>query len=75
MRSADYHMVGVLGRLTQPIRQGGVGELIYAQGRTRKSCGARSADGAAIEKGAEVVVTGYDRGIASVRRYSDLAQS
>jgi membrane-bound ClpP family serine protease len=75
MRSVDYHMVGVLGRLTQPIRQGGVGELIYAQGRTRKSCGARSADGAAIEKGAEVVVTGYDRGIASVRRYSDLAQS
>jgi membrane protein implicated in regulation of membrane protease activity len=75
MQSADYHMVGVLGRLTQPIREGGVGELVYTQGRTRKSCGARSADGKAIEKGSEVVVTAYDRGIASVRRYADLAQS
>ena len=75
MQSADYHMVGVLGRLTQPIRDGGgVGELIYAQGGTRKSCGARSADGQGIEKGAEVIVTEYDRGIASVRRYSDLAE-
>jgi membrane protein implicated in regulation of membrane protease activity len=74
MQTADYHMVGVLGRVTQPIRQGGIGELVYAQGRTRKSCGARSADGAPIEKGAEVVVTAYDRGIASVRRYSDLVE-
>jgi len=75
MQSVDYHMVGVLGRLTQPIRGGnGVGELVYAQGGTRKSCGARSADGQGIEKGAEVIVTGYDRGIASVRRYSDLAE-
>ena len=75
MQSADYHMVGVLGRLTLPIRDGGsTGELVYAQGGTRKSCGARSADGQGIEKGAAVIVTAYDRGIASVRRYSDLAE-
>jgi membrane protein implicated in regulation of membrane protease activity len=74
MQSADYHMVGVLGTLTQPIREGGLGELVYTLGRTRKSCGARSADGAAIAKGTEVVVTAYDRGIASVKRYSDLVE-
>ena len=75
MQSADYRLVGVLGKLTQPIRDGGgIGELVYAQGGTRKSCGARSADGQGIEKGAEVIVTAYDRGIASVRRYSDLAE-
>jgi hypothetical protein len=74
MRSADYHMVGVLGRLTQPIRPGGIGELVYSHGGARMSCGARSDDGAAIEKGAEVVVTAYDRGIASVKRWSDLAE-
>jgi membrane-bound ClpP family serine protease len=74
MQTADYHMTGVLGRLTQPIRQGGIGELVYTQGGTRKSCGARSDDGAAIEKGAEVVVTEYDRGIATVRRYTDLEE-
>ena len=75
MMSADYEMVGVLGRLTQPIREGGIGELVYTQGGTRKSCGARSADGAPMEKGAEVVVTAYERGIASVKRWSDLAES
>jgi hypothetical protein len=73
MQGADYEMVGVLGRLSLPIRAGGIGEIVYTQGGTRKSCGARSADGAPIEKGSEVVVTGYERGIASVRRWSDLA--
>jgi hypothetical protein len=63
----------VLGRLGQPIREGGIGELIYSHGGARKSCGARSANGQAIEKGAEVVVTEYERGIAQVRRWSDLA--
>ncbi len=72
MQSADYHMVGVLGTLTQPIHDGGIGELVYTQGRTRKSCGARSADGGAIARGTEVVVTGYDRGIASVKWYAEL---
>ena len=57
MQSADYHMVGVLGRLSQPIRAGGIGELIYSHGGARKSCGAPQRDGQAIEKGAEVVVT------------------
>jgi hypothetical protein len=73
MQSADYYMVGVLGRLSQPVREGGIGELIYSHGGARKSCGARSTDGRAIEKGAEVVVTDYERGIATVRRWTDLA--
>jgi membrane protein implicated in regulation of membrane protease activity len=72
LQLADFHMVGVLGRLSQPIRAGGVGELVYTQGGTRKSCGARTEDGAAIDKGTEVVVTAYERGIATVRRWSDL---
>lgn len=74
MQSADYHMVGVLGRLSQPIREGGIGELVYARHGARQSCGARSADGRAIEKGTEVVVTAYERGIALVRRWTDLAE-
>jgi membrane-bound ClpP family serine protease len=73
MQMVDYHMIGVLGRLTQPIREGGIGELVYTQGGTRKSCGARSDGGHPIEKGAEVVVTAYERGIATVRRWSELA--
>jgi membrane protein implicated in regulation of membrane protease activity len=73
MQSADYQMVGVLGRVGHSIRDGGTGELIYTHGGTRHSCGARSADGRAIEHGAEVVVTAYDRGIAYVRRWDELA--
>jgi membrane protein implicated in regulation of membrane protease activity len=73
MQSADYRMIGVLGRIGHSIREGGTGELIYSHGGTRHSCGARSADGRGIESGAEVVVTAYDRGIAHVRRWDELA--
>src|SRR5262249_52780950 len=73
MQSADYEMVGMLGRLSQPIREGGVGELGYSHRGARQTEGAGAGDGWASEKGCEVVVTGYERGIASVRRWSDLA--
>ncbi|HET6175836.1 MAG TPA: hypothetical protein VFE61_02815 [Candidatus Sulfotelmatobacter sp.] len=70
---ADYEMVGVLGRICMPIREGGTGELIYSQVGTRRVCGVRSEDGGAIAKGAEVVVTRYDKGIAYVRLWSDMS--
>jgi hypothetical protein len=73
MKLADSRIVGALGRVNQPIRAHGIGEVIYSSGGVRRSCGARSADGAAIPKGTEVVITGYERGIASVQRYEDLA--
>ena len=68
---ADYSMVGVLGKLSIPIRQGGTGEIIYSQEGTRRVAGARSEDGAAIPKGAEVLVTRYEHGIAYVRPWED----
>jgi hypothetical protein len=71
--TADYDMVGVLGRLSIRIRQGGTGELIYSQEGTRRVTGARSEDGTAIPKGAEVIVTRYERGIAYVRQWQDPA--
>jgi len=70
---ADFEMVGVLGKLSVPIREGGTGELIYSQMGTRRVCGARSEDGSAIAKGTEVVVTRYDRGIAYVRLWSEMS--
>jgi membrane protein implicated in regulation of membrane protease activity len=70
---ADYDMIGVLGRLNIPIRPGGTGEMIYSQGGTRRVAGARSEDGAAIPKGAEVVVTRYEKGIAFVRPWEEFA--
>jgi membrane protein implicated in regulation of membrane protease activity len=72
MNSADYEMVGVLGKICSPIRTGGTGEIIYSQAGTRRTCGARSDDGHALPKGSEVVVTRYERGIAYVRRWEEI---
>jgi membrane protein implicated in regulation of membrane protease activity len=70
---ADFEMVGVLGKLSIPIREGGTGELIYSQAGTRRVCGARTEDASAIVKGTEVVVTRYERGIAYVRPWSEMS--
>jgi len=72
MDSADYEMVGVLGRISMPIRENGTGEIIYSQAGTRRTCGARSENGTALEKGAEIVVTRYDKGIAYVRLWDEM---
>jgi len=70
---ADFEMVGVLGKLSVPIRVGGTGELIYSQAGTRRVCGARSENGEVIAKGTEVVVTRYEKGIAYVRLWSEMS--
>ena len=69
----DYDMTGVLGHLSIPIRPGGTGELIYSQEGTRRVTGARSEDGKPLPKGAEVMVTRYEKGIAYVRPWEDPA--
>ena len=70
---ADYEMVGVLGRITSSVRGGGTGEIVYSQAGTRRVSAARSEDGTAIAKGSEVLVTRYERGIAYVRLWQELA--
>jgi len=70
---ADFDMVGVLGKLSMPIRTGGTGEIIYSQAGTRRACGARAEDGSAMAKGTEVVVTRYEKGIAYVRLWTEMA--
>jgi membrane protein implicated in regulation of membrane protease activity len=72
MDPADYEMVGVLGKISNPIREGGTGEIIYSQAGSRRSCGARSENGTTVDKGIEVVVTRYEKGIAYVRRWDEL---
>jgi membrane protein implicated in regulation of membrane protease activity len=71
---ADYYMIGALGKLSANIRAGGTGEMIFPQQGARKAVGARSEDGTAIPKGTEVVITRYEKGIAYVRRWDELAE-
>jgi len=69
----DEQMVGALGHICSPIREGGTGEMIFSQAGRRKTCGARSDNGTAMAKGSEVVVTRYEKGIAYVRLWDELA--
>ena len=73
MDSADYEMVGVLGRISMPIRENGTGEIIYSQAGTRRTCGARSEDGSALEKGVEIMVSRYEKGIAYVKPWEEIS--
>jgi hypothetical protein len=64
----------VLGTVTSNIRPSGTGEMIFSQAGARRAAPARSEDGLTIEKGTEVVVTRYERGIAYVRPWDELTK-
>ena len=67
-------MIGVIGRTVISIREGeGTGEIVFTHAGTRRVAGARSDSGRAISKGTEVVVTRYERGIAYVATWEELA--
>ena len=69
---ADYDMVGVLGRVTSPIRPNGTGEILYARDGARKAASARSEDAMAIGRDTEVIVTRYENGVAYVRPWEEV---
>ena len=75
MDPADYDMIGVLGTVTSRIRQGGTGEMIFSRDGARCAAFVRSENGEEIDKGTEVVVTNYEKGIAYVRRWEELTGS
>jgi membrane protein implicated in regulation of membrane protease activity len=74
LRDADYRLEGSVGTISIPIRQHGTGEVIFSLGGVRRSFGARCDDGATIEKGTEVVIERYDKGIAYVRRWDEFTR-
>jgi hypothetical protein len=74
MKSEDYRMEGSLGTLSMPIRENGTGEIIFSLAGVRRCAGARADDGKAIEKGAEVVIERYEKGIAYVKRWEEFSK-
>ena len=70
---ADFEVVGVIGTITSSIREGGTGEITYSQNGARRAKAARAEDGQAIARGTEVAVTRYEKGIAYVRPWDELA--
>lgn len=71
LEPADTEMTGVIGRLSGAVPAHGVGEILYSQNGSRRSAPVRSDDGVAIERGAEVIVMRYTRGVAYVRRWDE----
>jgi hypothetical protein len=68
-------MIGMIGRTVVPIRAGdGTGEIVFTHAGARRVAAARSDDGRAIEKGTEVVVTKYEKGIAYVTTWDELSK-
>lgn len=63
----DYRLEGTVARVTVSIPADGTGEIVFVQAGARRSEAARSLSGRPIPRGAEVVVMGYERGVATVR--------
>lgn len=74
MTSEDRRVEGALGTISMPIRENGTGEIIFSLGETRRCSGARSGDGKPIEKGAEVIIERYEKGIAYVKRWEEVSK-
>jgi hypothetical protein len=70
----ETDVVGVVGRVSSPIRSGGTGEIVYEQLGATRSAIARSEDGDAVAKNEEVYVIRYEKGVAYVRRWEDLPE-
>lgn len=71
MREEDYNLSGILGYVSIPIPESGVGEIKFVLAETTRSMGARSVSGQALAKREEVVILSVDRGIAVVIGYEE----
>jgi hypothetical protein len=76
LRESDGRVIGAVGTISMTIRDGGgTGEIIFPLAGSRRCSGARSSDGTPIEKGAEVVIEKYEKGIAYVKRWDEFVKS
>jgi hypothetical protein len=70
----DFQREGTAARVTISIPSGGVGEIVYSLAGARHSDAARHATNAkaAVPRGEEVVITGFDRGVALIQPVREL---
>jgi uncharacterized membrane protein len=69
----ETEIVGAVGHVSSPIRAGGTGEILYRQLGAVVSAPARSEDGADLARQEEIFVVRYEKGIAYVRKFEDVA--
>jgi hypothetical protein len=74
LTAEDTRMEGVVARVSDSIHAGGgTGEVLFSQEGVRRHAAARSHNGLLIERGTEVVVLRYERGIAWVSPLPELS--
>jgi membrane-bound ClpP family serine protease len=73
LTTEETEMPGVLAKVSDSIRDGGIGEIIFSQTGARRASAARSEDGTPIQRDTEVVVIRYERGVAYVRRFEEFS--
>ncbi|GIW06126.1 MAG: hypothetical protein KatS3mg060_0931 [Dehalococcoidia bacterium] len=66
LRERDFQLPGTIARVTSPIREGGVGEIVFEKGGRQRVEGARLAIPGSAARGTEVVIVRYEQGIAYV---------
>jgi len=74
LTSDDHRVEGSVGKLSMPIRENGTGEIIFSLGGVRRCAGARCEDGKRLDKGTEVVIERYDKGIAYVKPWEEFTK-
>ncbi|MGB7353997.1 MAG: hypothetical protein WBD06_09850 [Acidobacteriaceae bacterium] len=73
LTAEDTDILGILGLVTGPIREGGTGEIQFSQNGARRFAPARNEAGVALPRGTEAVVMRYEQGIAYVRPWDELS--
>jgi hypothetical protein len=74
LSAEDHRVEGAVGTLSMPIRENGTGEIIFSLAGVRRCAGARCDDGQRLEKGTEVVIERYERGIAYVKPWEEFTK-
>jgi hypothetical protein len=74
IKAEDGRVEGSIATVSMPIRQNGTGEIIFSLNGVRRCSGARVDGAGALEKGAEVVIERYDKGIAYVKRWEEFSK-
>lgn len=72
MDPADYKLEGTLARVSVSLPENGVGEIVFSLAGTTRCEAARADGGHRIPDGTEVVITRYERGIATVQPFQAL---
>jgi len=75
MNEWDYRHEGSVGTVSITIPSDGTGEVIFEQHGVRRSAGARSDNASSIERGAEVVISRYEKGIAYVKKWDEFTKA